>query len=85
MCSRCGLMASGTRALAYIRDGHMRLTRSAFLTFLAALPVTYAAGSRALRLHVMAKDRHSLLSVIILCRMLFMRRHGSVHSFELLL
>jgi hypothetical protein len=89
----------------------MRLTRSSFLTFLATLPVAYAApryddlpepqhyrvdpyirAAVALqsldretaisRLHDMAQDPHSMLSVIILCRMLFTWRHGSVYAFR---
>lgn len=34
------------------------------------------------QLHYMAQDPHSPLSVIILCRMLFTRRHGSVYAFR---
>jgi hypothetical protein len=34
------------------------------------------------RLHGMARNPHSLLSVIILCRMLFTRRHGSAYAFR---
>lgn len=90
----------------------MRLTRSSFLTFLAALPIAYAAigndgdllepqhyrvdpyiraavalqsldrATAISRLHDMAQHRHSLLSVIILCRMLFTRRRGSVYAFR---
>ena len=34
------------------------------------------------RLHEMARDPHSLLRVIVLCRMLFTRRHGSASAFR---
>ena len=90
----------------------MRLTRSSFLTFLAALPVAYAAigydddlleprhyrvdpyiraavalqsldrAAAISRLHGMAKHRHSPLSAIILCRMLFRRRRDSDYAFR---
>lgn len=90
----------------------MQLTRSSFLTFLAALPVAYAAigndddlleprhyrvdpyiraavalqsldrAAAISRLRGMAQHRHSPLSVIILCRMLFRRRRGSDYAFR---